>query len=354
MRNRFIAAAILVTAILVVGCTQTVDEELLPTLVPQIDMQSIAQAVEAAKPTPRPTPTNTPVPTATAEDAADSDPGSDDAGSIVITYGDVVVAGAKAAAIETPVTEAVGSESDTDSTQPVLEPATETPAPTTGNPSDAPAESSVESSSAAVSISDAVADNLASETVTDTVQTDTTQTQTIGSEGVLTTTDTALVPGAETNASAVITATEEASETVTNTTEAESVDGAVVTDTVVANEAPLPPDAYTLPESMRAAIDNADMMRGEQLILSTGCTGCHSLDRGVVFVGPSWYDLATTAANRVEGLSAEVYMFRSILHPNEYVVNGFENTAMLPNYEETLSDQDIADLIGFMMTLRAR
>ena len=89
-----------------------------------------------------------------------------------------------------------------------------------------------------------------------------------------------------------------------------------------------------------------------QPFCQNACIGCHSLDKDVKLVGPSWYGVADRAKERVPGLSAEEYLYTSITQPNEYLVEGFPAGLMLQTYRDTLSDQDFADIIAFMLTLK--
>ncbi len=83
---------------------------------------------------------------------------------------------------------------------------------------------------------------------------------------------------------------------------------------------------------------------------NAGCRICHSLEEGVTLVGPSFAGIATRAAERVPGMSAEEYLRQSILDPEAYVVEGFPTGQMLPNLGDILSAQQIDDLIAFLMT----
>ncbi len=85
---------------------------------------------------------------------------------------------------------------------------------------------------------------------------------------------------------------------------------------------------------------------------NAGCRICHSLEPGVVIVGPSLAGIATHAATRVPGLSAEEYLRQSILQPNAYVVEGFPSNQMPQNYAEVLTEEQIEDLIAFLLTLK--
>ncbi len=83
---------------------------------------------------------------------------------------------------------------------------------------------------------------------------------------------------------------------------------------------------------------------------NSGCRVCHSLVPGKVVVGPSLDGVATRAASRVPGMSAEDYLRQSIVDPGAYVVDGFPD-AMLRNFDELLTDQEIDDLVAFLLTL---
>jgi nitric oxide reductase subunit C len=79
------------------------------------------------------------------------------------------------------------------------------------------------------------------------------------------------------------------------------------------------------------------------------CVTCHSLQPDVVLVGPSLAGVATRAATRVPGMSAEDYLRQSILEPGAYVVEGFPD-AMARNLGEVLTSQKISEIIAFLLT----
>ena len=90
-----------------------------------------------------------------------------------------------------------------------------------------------------------------------------------------------------------------------------------------------------------------------------GCITCHSLEPGEVKVGPSHAGLATRAGEIVrdpgytgEAETAEEYLRESIVNPNAYVEEGFPPDVMYQKFGEDLTDQELADLVAFMMTLK--
>jgi cytochrome c551/c552 len=102
-----------------------------------------------------------------------------------------------------------------------------------------------------------------------------------------------------------------------------------------------------------------DPVRGEQLYMQTaigsanapGCITCHSLEPGVVLVGPSHDGVATRAESYVPGVAAEAFLRQSIVDPNAHVVEGFPAGVMYQNYAQDLAAPQIDDLVAFMLTL---
>lgn len=65
-----------------------------------------------------------------------------------------------------------------------------------------------------------------------------------------------------------------------------------------------------------------DAANGEQLFLSYGCTGCHGNleDEASAVVGPWLGNISEVGAARVDGLTAEEYVYESILYPSNFIV----------------------------------
>ena len=82
-----------------------------------------------------------------------------------------------------------------------------------------------------------------------------------------------------------------------------------------------------------------------------GCSVCHSLD-GTTGLGPTWQGVATAAATRVSGKSAEEYLRESILDTGAFVVEGFPDGLMPQTFADTLTPDQIDDLVAFLLTLK--
>lgn len=83
---------------------------------------------------------------------------------------------------------------------------------------------------------------------------------------------------------------------------------------------------------------------------SAGCMTCHSLDEGVTLVGPSLAHVGTDAATMESGKSAEQYIRESITQPDAFVVEGFPPGVMPKTYDQDLSDQQLNDLVAFLLS----
>ncbi|HMZ08392.1 MAG TPA: c-type cytochrome, partial [Anaerolineales bacterium] len=99
-----------------------------------------------------------------------------------------------------------------------------------------------------------------------------------------------------------------------------------------------------------------DPVMGEKIYYETaagvnaGCRICHSLTKDERIIGPSFYGIANRAGERVPGLTAEEYLYQSIVDPNAYVVSGYPSGQMIQNFGTLLTEEEIQDIIAFLMT----
>lgn len=79
------------------------------------------------------------------------------------------------------------------------------------------------------------------------------------------------------------------------------------------------------------------------------CVNCHAAEPGPFALGPVMTGISERAGSRIDGMSTEDYLHQSIVHPGDYIVSGFR-PVMPSSYGENLTEQDIADIIAYLMT----
>jgi len=109
--------------------------------------------------------------------------------------------------------------------------------------------------------------------------------------------------------------------------------------------------------TLKADSSDALVAQGEALFHNgtngaPACITCHLLDKGATGVGPSLFGLNEVASSRVAGLSAEDYARQSILHPNDYVVDGYIAGVMYQNYAGQLQSGDVDALVAYVLSLK--
>ena len=96
-----------------------------------------------------------------------------------------------------------------------------------------------------------------------------------------------------------------------------------------------------------------DPAAGQVVAATSGCLACHSVD-GSIVVGPSWQGVFGSTKTFEDGSTAVVdadYLSESIVDPPARIVTGFAN-AMPTNYGDTLSTDDIANIIAYIESLK--
>lgn len=97
-----------------------------------------------------------------------------------------------------------------------------------------------------------------------------------------------------------------------------------------------------------ALLANADPARGATLVEKYGCVNCHRASPEA-HVAPSWQGIAERAASRRPPLSAAAYIYESITTPSAYVVAGYADV-MPKNFAQVIPDQDLGDIIAYLLT----
>lgn len=88
------------------------------------------------------------------------------------------------------------------------------------------------------------------------------------------------------------------------------------------------------------------------------CASCHSVtEDGQRLVGPGLYGIYDHTPERIAetgDADGVEYIRNSILHPQDYIVLGdppYPENLMPPNYEELLSEQELNDVIAYLLSL---
>lgn len=157
-----------------------------------------------------------------------------------------------------------------------------------------------------------------------------------------------ITPTATTTPTATPTATSTAAPTFTPTTPP------TATATEAFTPSPVPTELVARPTAPAALSLQGDPVRGEQLFRvgdnsAPPCISCHALAESRFGIGPVMVDVETRAASRRPGMPVKDYLYQSITDPWVYVVPGYRN--IMPGvYLELYDDQDLADLIAFLLS----
>ncbi|RPI34644.1 MAG: cytochrome c oxidase subunit II [Chloroflexota bacterium] len=102
-----------------------------------------------------------------------------------------------------------------------------------------------------------------------------------------------------------------------------------------------------------AAVSDNPAERGQVLAQQFGCLACHTTD-GSPMVGPTWEGVFGEQVELQDGSTVtvdEVYLHESIVDPSEKIVAGF-NDIMPKTFDEQMTDEQIADVIAFIKSLK--
>src|SRR5258708_37091817 len=99
---------------------------------------------------------------------------------------------------------------------------------------------------------------------------------------------------------------------------------------------------------------NGPAAQGQIIFTGIGtCVTCHDTSSGVKIGWPSLKGVASRAASREPGKSADDYLHESIMTPNAYVVQGFSPVIMPQNFAHILSKQQINHVVSYLQTLKS-
>jgi cytochrome c2 len=82
------------------------------------------------------------------------------------------------------------------------------------------------------------------------------------------------------------------------------------------------------------------------------CSYCHSVTNDDGGIGPSLMGIANRANTQVDGMGAVAYLHESIVDPNAYISDDSPKSRMYAHFSDVLSDEDIDNLIAYLLTLK--
>ncbi len=100
---------------------------------------------------------------------------------------------------------------------------------------------------------------------------------------------------------------------------------------------------------LATALAEASPAAGEKLIAEYACSACHLAGEGRI--APLFPGIADRAAERRPPLSAEQYLYESIVRPSAFLVLGYA-AAMPINYADRLSPSEIGHIIAHLLSLK--
>ena len=131
-------------------------------------------------------------------------------------------------------------------------------------------------------------------------------------------------------------------------------------ETATLVEIPSAPTGPVVGTDITKELPAGDPASGEALANSLACVACHI----IAPTGPPWLSVdgqagvGSRAAERINesdysgnAATAEQYLFEAIALPNIYLTPNYAEGIMPNNYADSLTDQDMADLIAYLMSL---
>ena len=109
-------------------------------------------------------------------------------------------------------------------------------------------------------------------------------------------------------------------------------------------------DQSTSGEALATATLTTEESLGFQ-VYTRNCAACHLLTENDVKVGPSLHGIAQTAENRVPNQDAVTYIYTSILKPDAYLVEGFQNV-MPQGLAKSITSEELDAVVAYLLTLR--
>ena len=107
-------------------------------------------------------------------------------------------------------------------------------------------------------------------------------------------------------------------------------------------------------DSTAVAVANEVIRSPVELRTSLGCTACHNATEthdpaNPVATGPNQATLHEYAGERIPGMSAEEYVYNSIVDPCSFLVEGYVACIMPPTYGDMMSEAELDGLVAWFL-----
>jgi mono/diheme cytochrome c family protein len=153
----------------------------------------------------------------------------------------------------------------------------------------------------------------------------------------------------------------------------------IPTATFTATATPLPTNTPTEAPTVEAAVPTAlptaalaggggdplvyvgpgDPARGQALFnevrgeVNFACATCHYFNQEAQLIGPGLLNVGQWALENIQGQTPQEYIHTSIIMPSTYVVEGYPDGLMPQVYAQIFTEQQIEDLVAYVMSLKS-
>lgn len=123
------------------------------------------------------------------------------------------------------------------------------------------------------------------------------------------------------------------------------------TPSVKVGDIPRPPSepARVVASIPPSSLDEAASAGAVAMLSDFECVACHSLEPGVVLVGPPYDAAQMRQAAAERGMSAEAYVMEAIVSPQVFVKGDYPADAMFQDYGERLTAGQLQVLVTYLL-----
>lgn len=109
-------------------------------------------------------------------------------------------------------------------------------------------------------------------------------------------------------------------------------------------------DRGDYPAAAEYLLSIGDADNGLYVVQEHDCIACHISygdDVDMLPLAPPFEQVREVAGERRRNMSAEAYIYESIMYPDVFLVDGFFGT--MPEYQYAINEQELADIMAFIL-----